>query len=97
LRRACGSTPARPTTRELGTIPGTPPATWRIVVRVPQNQLIGLALMALAVVDTAVGHLLIAPRVAEEPKRTILKVAFSISGVGIAAVGWAIYKGMIAI
>lgn len=63
----------------------------------PQNQLIGLALMAIAVVDTAVGHLLIAPRVADEPKRTILKAAFSISGVGIAAVGWAIYKGLIAI
>jgi hypothetical protein len=63
----------------------------------PQNQLIGLALMALAVVDTAVGHLLVAPRIADEQKRTILKVAFSTSGVGIAALGWAIYKGMIAI
>ncbi len=63
----------------------------------PQNQLIGLGLMAIAVVDTAVGHLLVAPRVAQEPKRTILKVAFSISGVFIAALGWAIYKGMIAI
>jgi hypothetical protein len=63
----------------------------------PQHQLIGIGLMVLAVVDTAVGHLLIAPRVAEEQKRTILKVAFSISGVGIAAVGWAIYKGMLVI
>ena len=52
--------------------------------------------MVLAVVDTAVGHLLIAPRV-EEPKRTTLKVVFSMSGVGIAAMGWAIYKGLIAV
>jgi hypothetical protein len=81
----------------VGTIPGTPTASWGIVVAMPQNQLIGLGLMAIAVVDTAVGHLLVAPRVAQEPKRTILKVAFSISGVFIAALGWAIYKGMIAI
>lgn len=63
----------------------------------PHNQVIGLVLMGIAVVDTAVGHLLIAPRVAEEKKRAMLKVAFSISGVGIAAVGWAIYEGIIAI
>lgn len=60
----------------------------------PQHQLLGIACMVLAVVDTSVGHLLIAPRVAEE-KRAMLKVVFSMSGVGIAAIGWAIYKGLI--
>ena len=63
----------------------------------PQHQIIGLVLMAVAVVDTSLGHLLIAPRIPDAAKRAILKVAFSVSGVVIAGVGLAIYKGIIAL
>lgn len=51
----------------------------------------------MAVVDTAVGHLLVAPRVSDPQKRTVLRVAFTMSGLGIAAVGFAVYGGMIAL
>ena len=61
----------------------------------PQHQLIGLVLFAVGIVDTAIGHLLVAPRIPDEGKRKLLKVAFAISGVGISGVGLAIYKGLI--
>lgn len=61
----------------------------------PQQQIVGLALFALAVADTAIGHLLIVPRVADEQKRQVLRVAFAISGVCIAGLGVAVYKGLI--
>lgn len=61
----------------------------------PQQQLVGLALLALAIADTAVGHLVIAPRVADERKRQVLRIAFSISGLGIAALGVAVYRGLL--
>lgn len=61
----------------------------------PQHQLIGIAIFVLGLVDTAVGHLLIAPRVSDAQKRTVLRVAFTMSGLGIAAVGFAVYGGMI--
>jgi hypothetical protein len=57
-----------------------------------QQQIVGLALVAIAVADTAVGHLLIAPRVANEQKRMILRIAFAVSGLCIAALGLAVYK-----
>jgi hypothetical protein len=60
-----------------------------------QQQLVGLALFAVAVVDTAVGHLVIVPRVANEQKRMILRVAFAVSGVCIAALGLAVYAGVL--
>ena len=61
----------------------------------PQHQLIGLVLIGVAIVDTAVGHLLVAPRVADQAKRNMIKVAFSSSGVGIAGLGYALYSGLI--
>lgn len=63
----------------------------------PQHQLIGLGVLALAVVDSAIGHLLIVPRVNDARKRMLLRVSFTISGLGIAAVGFAIYSGAIAL
>jgi hypothetical protein len=60
--------------------------------RMTQQQIVGLALVAIAAADTAVGHLLIAPRVANEQKRLILRVAFVVSGLCIGALGLAVYK-----
>jgi hypothetical protein len=62
---------------------------------VPQHQIIGLVVFGVGIVDACIGHLLIAPRVPDEKKRNILKVAFSISGVAIASLGLALYKGLI--
>ncbi len=64
---------------------------------VPQHQLIGLGILALAVVDSAIGHLLVVPRVSDARKRLILRVSFTISGLGIAAVALAVYVGAIAL
>ena len=61
----------------------------------PQHQIVGLALFALAITDTALGHLIIAPRVANEQKRKVLLIAFSVSGVCIAALALAVYKGIL--
>jgi hypothetical protein len=63
----------------------------------PQPQIIGLALFAVAVADTALGHLVIAPRVADEQKRKILRLAVSVSGVAIAGLGLAVYAGILAL
>jgi hypothetical protein len=63
----------------------------------PQNQIVGLVLMAVAVIDTTIGNLLILPRIPDPKKRGILRVVFGASGVVIAAIGVAIYKGMIAL
>lgn len=63
----------------------------------PQQQLVGLALFAVAIADTALGHLVIAPRVADEQKRKILRIAFSVSGLGIAGVALAVYKGLLSL
>lgn len=63
----------------------------------PQHQIIGLIVFGVGIVDACIGHLLIAPRVPDENKRKILKIAFSISGVGIASLGLAVYKGLIPI
>jgi hypothetical protein len=61
----------------------------------PTYQIIGLGMFALGIVDTAIGHLLIAPRVADPRTRMVIKVAFAISGVGISGVGLALYKGLL--
>lgn len=61
----------------------------------PQQQLVGLALFAVALADMALGHLVIAPRVADAKKRMILRVSFCVSGAGIAGVALAIYKGFL--
>ncbi len=61
----------------------------------PQHQLIGLVLFAVGIVDSAIGHLFVAPRIPDPKKRQLLKVAFSISGVGISGLGLALYKGLI--
>jgi len=61
----------------------------------PQQQIVGLALFAVAIIDTAFGHLVIAPRVANEQKRKILRIAFSISGALIAGLALAIGKGIL--
>ncbi|HYJ08980.1 MAG TPA: hypothetical protein VEX18_08220, partial [Polyangiaceae bacterium] len=50
----------------------------------PQHQLIGVVLFAVAIVDTMVGLLLVAPRIADENKRTMMRVAFTGSGMCIA-------------
>ena len=63
----------------------------------PQQQIVGLALLAVAIIDTAIGHLVVAPRVANEQKRNILRVAFSISGVGIAGLALAVYQGIVSL
>lgn len=61
----------------------------------PQQQIVGLALFAIAIADTALGHLVIAPRVANEQKRKLLRVAFSISGASIAGLALAVYEGIL--
>jgi hypothetical protein len=61
----------------------------------PQQQLIGLILFGVGIVDSLVGHLLVAPRIPDESKRNLVKIAFSISGVGICGLGLALYKGLI--
>jgi hypothetical protein len=60
-----------------------------------QQQIVGLGLFAIAVADTAIGHLVIVPRVASEQKRMILRVAFAVSGVCIAALALAVYAGIL--
>jgi len=62
-----------------------------------QQQLIGLALFAVAIADTAVGQFFVAPRVKDENKRTVIRVAFVGSGLCIAGLGYAIYQGLIAL
>ena len=55
----------------------------------------GLVFFALGIVDAGIGHLLIAPRIKDETKRTVVKVSFTISGIGISVLGLLIYKGII--
>jgi predicted benzoate:H+ symporter BenE len=61
----------------------------------PQNQLIGFILMGVALLDTIAGHYVIAPRVPDEKKRAIIRFAFTTSGVVIAGLGFAFFKGFI--
>lgn len=61
----------------------------------PQHQIIGLVLFALGIVDTAIGHLVVAPRVPAPRTRAMIKVAFALSGIGISGVGLALYKGLL--
>jgi len=63
----------------------------------PQHQLIGLVLFGIALADTAVGQLFVAPRVKDENKRTLIRVAFVGSGLFIAGLGYAVYAGLIAL
>ena len=63
----------------------------------PQHQLIGVGIVVLALIDAAIGHLLVVPRVSDQRKRAILRVSFTVAGLGIAAVGFAIYSGLIAL
>jgi hypothetical protein len=60
-----------------------------------QNQLVGIILLVVAVVDTAVGHLLVAPRIPDERKRNLLKVVFSATGACLGALGFALYLGLV--
>ena len=62
---------------------------------VPQHQLIGIVLFVVAIADTLIGQLFVAPRIADENKRTTLRVAFIGSGLLIAGVGYGFYSGMI--
>jgi hypothetical protein len=71
--------------------------TFGIFEVMPQNQIVGLALMAVAVIDTTVGNLLILPRIPDPNKRRVLRVAFGASGVVIAGIGVAIYQGILAL
>ena len=66
-----------------------------MLVAMPQQQTIGLILFAVGIVDSAVGHWLVAPRIPDESKRNLVKVAFTISGIGICGLGLALYKGLI--
>jgi hypothetical protein len=61
----------------------------------PPQQLFGIVLIGIGIADTAVGHLLVAPRVADEKKRGIVKLAFAISGIGIVGLGLALYQGLL--
>ena len=63
----------------------------------PQHQILGLVLMVVAVVDTTVGNLLVVPRVSDPAKKGMMRFAFGLSGVLIAAVGLALYKGAISL
>lgn len=69
--------------------------TSSIFARMPQHQIVGLALMAVAVVDTTVGNLLVLPRIPDPKKRAVLRVVFGVSGVFLAGLGLAFYKGLI--
>lgn len=60
-----------------------------------QQQVVGIALFAIAVADTALGQLVIVPRVADEHKRLVLRVAFVVSGLCIAALALAVYSGLL--
>jgi hypothetical protein len=66
-----------------------------MLMPMPQQQLVGLILFAVGIVDSAVGHWFVVPRVADEFKRNLLKMAFTISGVGICGLGLAVYKNLI--
>jgi len=61
------------------------------------HQLIGVGIVALAVFDAAIGHLLVVPRVRDARKRALLRVSFTVAGLGIAAVGFAVYFGALAL
>lgn len=61
----------------------------------PQHQLIGIVLLVVAVADTAVGQLFVAPRIADEQKRTTLRVVFVGSGIFIAGLGYCFYAGLV--
>lgn len=60
-----------------------------------QQEIVGLVLVALGMVDTAIGHLLIVPRVKDAHKQLILRVSFALSGILIVALGVAVYKSWI--
>lgn len=60
-----------------------------------QNQLIGIVLFVVALADTLIGQLFVAPRIADEAKRTTLRVAFVGSGLLLAGVGYGFYAGLI--
>ena len=61
----------------------------------PVPQRVGLILIGVGIVDTAVGHLVVAPRIPDQMKRSIVKMAFSLSGIGIVAVGVGLFSGHI--
>ena len=61
----------------------------------PVHQIVGLVLIAIGIADTAVGHLLVAPRVPDPTKRSVVKIAFAISGLGIVLVVVALFTGRI--
>lgn len=71
--------------------------TSSIFARMPHNQIVGLALMAVAVIDTTIGNLVILPRIPDPKKRAVLRVVFGASGVLIATLGFAVYQGVIAL
>jgi hypothetical protein len=71
--------------------------TSSMFARMPQNQIVGLALMAVAVIDTTIGNLVILPRIPDPKKRAVLRVVFGASGVLIATLGFALYLGMVAL
>lgn len=71
--------------------------TSSMLARMPQNQIVGLALMAVAVIDTTIGNLVILPRIPDPKKRAVLRVVFGASGVLIATLGFALYLGIVAL
>jgi hypothetical protein len=61
----------------------------------PVHQIVGLVLIAVGMADTAIGHLFVAPRIPDVTKRSVVKIAFSISGIGIVGVGVGLFTGHI--
>jgi energy-converting hydrogenase Eha subunit E len=61
------------------------------------HQVVGAILVVVGAIDTAIGHLFVAPRVPDEAKRNLIKVAFSASGVVLVGLGLAFYLGAIAL
>jgi hypothetical protein len=61
----------------------------------PQHQLIGVVLFGVAALDTMVGYIFVAPRIADENKRALVRVAFTGSGLCIAGLGYCFYRGLV--
>jgi len=51
--------------------------------------------MGVALLDTIAGHYVLAPRIPDEKKRALVRFAFTTSGVVIAGLGFAFFKGFI--
>lgn len=61
----------------------------------PQNQVIALVLLSLAVIDPAIGLLVILPRQSDPKVKAILTYAFVASGLIMAGLGYAFWTGLL--